>query len=77
MPAFVAAIHPMTDLQATIDRAWDHRAELSPSAAPADVRDAVAQVIDELDAGRLRVAEKVDGAWVTHQWIRGGALSSG
>jgi len=76
MPAFVAAVHPMTDLQATIDRAWDHRSELSPSAAPADVRDAVAHVIDDLDAGRLRVAEKIDGVWITHQWIKKAVLLS-
>jgi 2,3,4,5-tetrahydropyridine-2-carboxylate N-succinyltransferase len=49
----------MPDLQATIDHAWDHRAELTPAAAPADVRDAVKRVIDDLDAGRLRVAEKL------------------
>ena len=66
----------MNDLQATIDRAWDDRATLSPAAAPADVRDAVARVITELDAGRLRVAEKRDGAWITHQWIKKAVLLS-
>ena len=44
--------------------------------APAAVRDAVAHVIAELDAGRLRVAEKVDGAWTTHQWIKKAVLLS-
>src|SRR6187431_2196784 len=66
----------MPDLQATIDHAWDHRAELTPAAAPADVRDAVKRVIDDLDAGRLRVAEKLDGAWVTNQWIKKAVLLS-
>ena len=49
----------MSALQATIDRAWEDRASLAPSSAPTDVRDAVAHVIAELDAGRLRVAEKL------------------
>jgi len=66
----------MNSLQATIDAAWDARTELSPSAAPAAVREAVAHVIDELDAGRLRVAEKVGGTWTTHQWVKKAVLLS-
>ena len=66
----------MDNLQSTIDSAWDTRAELSPASAPAAVRAAVAHVVDELDAGRLRVAEKRDGAWITHQWIKKAVLLS-
>ncbi|MEO8485610.1 MAG: 2,3,4,5-tetrahydropyridine-2,6-dicarboxylate N-succinyltransferase [Betaproteobacteria bacterium] len=66
----------MNTPQATIDRAWEDRASLSPSTAPGEVRDAVARVIDDLDAGRLRVAEKRDGAWITHQWIKKAVLLS-
>ncbi len=66
----------MTDLAATIDRAFETRAELSPDNAPADVRAAVDRVIAELDAGRLRVAEKVDGVWTTHQWVKKAVLLS-
>ncbi|MEP7181877.1 MAG: 2,3,4,5-tetrahydropyridine-2,6-dicarboxylate N-succinyltransferase [Betaproteobacteria bacterium] len=65
-----------TELQSTIDRAWDARTELSPANAPAAVRDAVAHVIAELDAGRLRVAEKIGGAWTVHQWIKKAVLLS-
>jgi 2,3,4,5-tetrahydropyridine-2,6-dicarboxylate N-succinyltransferase len=63
-------------LQSTIDAAWDRRAELAPESAPAEVRDAVASVIGELDAGRLRVAEKSGGDWITHQWIKKAVLLS-
>ena len=66
----------MTDLEHVIDTAWETRATLSPQNAPAAVRDAVAQVIAGLDAGRLRVAEKIDGAWTTHQWIKKAVLLS-
>jgi 2,3,4,5-tetrahydropyridine-2,6-dicarboxylate N-succinyltransferase len=66
----------MASLQQTIDAAWEVRTDLSPSRASADVRDAVRHVIDELGAGRLRVAEKIDGAWVTHQWIKKAVLLS-
>jgi 2,3,4,5-tetrahydropyridine-2-carboxylate N-succinyltransferase len=66
----------MDNLQHTIDDAWEARSDLSPSAASPAIRDAVAHVIDALDRGALRVAEKVDGAWVTHQWIKKAVLLS-
>ncbi len=66
----------MTDLQQTIDAAWESRASLAPGSASAAVRDAVTHVIAELDAGRLRVAEKLDGAWTVHQWIKKAVLLS-
>ena len=66
----------MTDLQSTIDAAWETRAALSPKTAPSAVQDAVRHVIGELDSGRLRVAEKIDGAWRTHQWIKKAVLLS-
>jgi hypothetical protein len=47
-----------------------------PHIAPAVVRDAVASVIDGLDAGTLRVAEKRDGEWVVNQWIKKAVLLS-
>ena len=66
----------MESLQQTIDAAWDARSTLTPSTAEPAIRDAVARVIGELDAGRLRVAEKRDGAWLTHQWIKKAVLLS-
>jgi 2,3,4,5-tetrahydropyridine-2-carboxylate N-succinyltransferase len=66
----------MSDLQSTIDAAWETRAALAPKTAPAAVQDAVRHVIGELDAGRLRVAEKIDGTWQTHQWIKKAVLLS-
>jgi len=66
----------MADLHATVDAAWEQRSELSPEHAPGEVRTAVDHVIAELDAGRLRVAEKSGGVWVTHQWIKKAVLLS-
>ncbi len=66
----------MSQLQQTIEQAWEDRASLSPAAAPAAIREAVAAVLGELDAGRLRVAEKIAGDWVTHQWIKKAVLLS-
>jgi 2,3,4,5-tetrahydropyridine-2,6-dicarboxylate N-succinyltransferase len=66
----------MESLQQTIDAAWDARGELSPAQASPAVRDAVAHVIAALDRGELRVAEKIDGAWTTHQWLKKAVLLS-
>ena len=64
------------DLQTTIEKAWDDRANLSPSDASAEVREAVEHTIDGLDLGRLRVAEKINDDWVVHQWIKKAVLLS-
>ena len=66
----------MQALQNLIDDAFENRASLSPSSAPAEIRDAVEQVIAGLDAGTLRVAEKKDGQWVVNQWIKKAVLIS-
>ncbi|CAJ0781498.1 2,3,4,5-tetrahydropyridine-2,6-dicarboxylate N-succinyltransferase [Ralstonia psammae] len=63
-------------LQSLIDQAWEDRANLSPKAAPADVREAVANVIGQLDRGALRVAEKQNGEWIVNQWIKKAVLLS-
>ncbi len=66
----------MNELQATIEQAWEKRDALSPGSAPARFGAAVNQVLAGLDAGTLRVAEKIDGAWVVHQWIKKAVLLS-
>ncbi|VVE89589.1 2,3,4,5-tetrahydropyridine-2,6-dicarboxylate N-succinyltransferase [Pandoraea bronchicola] len=63
-------------LQTIIDQAWENRAEISAKSAPADVREAVAHVIAELDKGTLRVAQKQDGQWIVNQWIKKAVLLS-
>jgi 2,3,4,5-tetrahydropyridine-2-carboxylate N-succinyltransferase len=66
----------MQSLITEIDGAWQNRASLSPSSATAALRDAVAAVIAELDAGRLRVAEKRDGDWQVNEWVKKAVLLS-
>jgi 2,3,4,5-tetrahydropyridine-2-carboxylate N-succinyltransferase len=63
-------------LQAIIEDAWEKRSELSPSSAPSNIKDAVARVLADLDAGRARVAEKKDGDWIVHQWVKKAVLLS-
>ncbi|WP_423196998.1 MULTISPECIES: 2,3,4,5-tetrahydropyridine-2,6-dicarboxylate N-succinyltransferase [unclassified Cupriavidus] len=63
-------------LQALIDQAWEDRTSLSPKSAPNDIREAVANVIAQLDSGALRVAEKQGKEWVVNQWVKKAVLLS-
>ena len=64
-------------LAPVIDAAWENRASLSPAAAPKEVRDAVEHVIADLNAGRLRVAERQGvGQWTVNQWVKKAVLLS-
>ena len=64
-------------LQQIIDQAWEVRASLSPTNAAPQVREAVEQVIGELNAGRMRVAERQGvGQWTVNQWLKKAVLLS-
>jgi 2,3,4,5-tetrahydropyridine-2-carboxylate N-succinyltransferase len=52
--------------QTVIDQAWENRLMLQDE----DVRKSIRFIIDELDAGRLRVAEPSGDGWVVNQWIK-------
>ena len=59
-----------------IVQAFEDRLQFSPTNAPQDVRDAVAEAIQLLDSGKARVAEKVNGEWVVNQWLKKAVLLS-
>ena len=61
-------------LAPVIDAWFERRSEISLSAVPAELAAALDQVIAALDRGALRVAEKIDGTWVTHQWVKKAVL---
>jgi 2,3,4,5-tetrahydropyridine-2,6-dicarboxylate N-succinyltransferase len=67
----------MATLQNIIDQAWEDRATLSPSAAPKEVREAVATVLAGLNDGSIRVAERQSvGKWNVNQWVKKAVLIS-
>ena len=66
----------MNPLQPVIDLAWDNRAQITALNAP-EVLAAVEQVIADLNAGRLRVAERqAVGQWTVNQWVKKAVLLS-
>lgn len=66
----------MQQLQNVIESAFERRADITPANVDTVTREAVNQVIGLLDSGALRVAEKIDGQWVTHQWLKKAVLLS-
>ena len=63
------------ELQTIIDAAWDARETVNATTAGA-TREAVEAALDGLDGGKLRVAEKIDGKWQVHQWLKKAVLLS-
>jgi len=62
--------------QSIIEKYWDDRNKISP-ATTGEIRDAVAITLNQLDSGKIRVAEKdATGTWKVNGWIKKGILMS-
>jgi len=63
-------------VQYLVEEAWEKRGELSPSRAPAELREAVEECLDGLESGRFRVAEPLGppGEWRVNQWLKKAVL---
>ncbi len=59
-----------------IETAFEQRNDITPANVSAEIRNAVTETLNHLDQGTLRVAEKIDGDWVTHQWLKKAVLLS-
>ncbi|MFV9997684.1 MAG: 2,3,4,5-tetrahydropyridine-2,6-dicarboxylate N-succinyltransferase [Arsenophonus endosymbiont of Dermacentor nuttalli] len=66
----------MEQLKTIIENAFEHRAKITPATTDAQLSNAINQVMTQLDKGQLRVADKIDGKWVTHQWLKKAVLLS-
>ncbi|SMC46286.1 2,3,4,5-tetrahydropyridine-2,6-dicarboxylate N-succinyltransferase [Polynucleobacter kasalickyi] len=64
-------------LENLINTAWDNRANINIQNATADLKNAIATVIEGLNNGTLRVSTRVSvGNWVVHQWVKKAVLLS-
>ncbi len=66
----------MSDLKAIIEEAFERRADITPRNVETHVKEAVEEVLEMLDNGTMRVAEKRDGEWVVNQWLKKAVLLS-
>ena len=64
-----------SDVQQVIDDAWEKRDSVG-SDTRGDIRQAVDSAIAALDCGEARIAEKIDGDWTVHQWLKKAVLLS-
>jgi 2,3,4,5-tetrahydropyridine-2-carboxylate N-succinyltransferase len=62
------------DARATIEAAFERRAEINPRSIDPSLRDLLGATLERLDRGELRVAEKIDGQWTVHQWVKKAVL---
>lgn len=67
----------MSELQPLIEDAFERRTEFGPGNAPAELREAVDTVLNKLESGTARVAERRGpGDWVVNQWLKKAVLLS-
>lgn len=66
-PFFLLKIINMKNI---IENAWNDRSLLDKE----EVRECICNVIDKLDKGELRIAEKVDGKWIINEWLKKAVL---
>jgi 2,3,4,5-tetrahydropyridine-2-carboxylate N-succinyltransferase len=66
----------MSELQNIIEQAFDDRMNITPSTVSTEVKNAVLDALAALNDGTARVAEKIAGEWVVHQWLKKAVLLS-
>lgn len=61
-----------------IEAAFEDRANINPANASSEIKQTVASILDDLDAGKLRVASRIGDTqqWETHQWLKKAVLLS-
>ncbi len=59
----------MSDLEKIINEAWSKKEQVNQNSDKKLIT-TINQIIEDLDKGKVRVAEKINGEWVTHQYIK-------
>ena len=59
----------MNDIKKIIDEAWQNKDQIDKDSSK-QIIDSINQIIEDLDKGEIRVAEKINDEWLTHQYIK-------
>ena len=59
----------MSDLEKIINEAWSKKEQVNQN-SDKELITTINQIIEDLDKGKVRVAEKINVEWVTHQYIK-------
>ena len=63
-----------SEIQSTIEQAFERRAQITPRTVETHVKDAVSAAIELLDTGKARVAEKRGTQWIVNEWLKKAVL---
>lgn len=64
----------MQSLQTTIEHYFAEKNTINPHNAPQDLIIAIEQIFTALDAGTMRIAEKINSTWIVHEWLKKAVL---
>ena len=59
----------MNNIEKIINDAWEKKDQVNQNSDKLII-DSINQIIEDLDQGKVRVAEKINGEWITHQHIK-------
>tara|TARA_B100000029_G_scaffold110214_5_gene102003 strand:+ start:6140 stop:6970 length:831 start_codon:yes stop_codon:yes gene_type:complete len=59
----------MNEIEKIIDNAWEIKEQINQNSEET-IKNTINQIIEDLDQGKIRVAEKINGKWVTNQYIK-------
>jgi len=65
----------MSDIEKIINDAWEKKDHINQNSEK-KIINSINQVIEDLDKGKVRVAEKINGEWTTHQYIKKAVMLS-
>ena len=65
----------MTDLEKIINEAWEKKDQVNKNSDKSLI-DSINKIIEDLDQGKIRVAEKINGEWTTHQYVKKAVMLS-
>lgn len=66
----------MQELKDLIETHFEQRNGITPENVDKKLKDGIHTVLEYLDSGKLRVAEKTNGEWQVHQWVKKAVLMS-
>ena len=65
----------MSNIEKIINDAWEVKDQINKN-SDKSIIESINQIIEDLDQGEKRVAEKINGEWTTHQYIKKAVMLS-
>lgn len=60
----------MHELKKIIEQAFDNKEYIIKKNIDSNIKNVLQDIFDKLDQGILRVSEKINNIWITHQWLK-------